>query len=145
MPEERAVQQIRKFVMEQASTAGEGGKKLSLSQMAKQSGLSKWHFHRVFKRTVGVTPFEYLRNERVAWGDLTAGAENVGLWDGVQLMNGEFGLEFWNMGLDTDGSSESVSVSSGLRSVAKSTGSGSPLELGLEFDDLLVWPDEVTG
>lgn len=143
MPEERAVQQIRKFVMEQA---GEG-KKLSLSQMAKQSGLSKWHFHRVFKKTVGVTPFEYLRNERVAWGHMTAGAGDVGLWDGVQLTNGEFGLEFWNMGLDTDGSSESVSVSvsSGLRSVAKSMGSGSPLDLGLEFDDLLAWPDEVTG
>ncbi|OAQ62646.1 metal binding domain of Ada family protein [Pochonia chlamydosporia 170] len=137
MPEERAVQQIRKFVLEEAVT-GEG-KRLSLSQMAKKSGLSKWHFHRVFKRTVGVTPFEYLKNERVAWGD-AAGVG--GLWDGQ--LDGAFGLGFWNMGLETDGSTESVSVSSGLVSVGASGGSGSPLvDLGLEMDDLLVWPDEM--
>ncbi|KAG8411481.1 hypothetical protein J3458_015538 [Metarhizium acridum] len=141
MPEERAVQWIRKFVLERAGTAAEE-KGLSLSQMAKKSGLSKWHFHRVFKRTVGVTPFEYLRNERVARGSSTGGGE--GIWDGGQAVTtGEFDLDsFWTVGLETDGSGESVSPSSGLRSVG---GKGSPLALGLELNDFLVWPDEETG
>lgn len=39
---------------------------LSLSQMARQVGLSKWHFHREFKKCFGVTPVEYLRIERKA-------------------------------------------------------------------------------
>ncbi|KAK6450924.1 hypothetical protein FP744_10007175 [Trichoderma asperellum] len=39
---------------------------LSLSQMARQAGLSKWHFHREFKKCFGVTPVEYLRIERKA-------------------------------------------------------------------------------
>jgi methylphosphotriester-DNA--protein-cysteine methyltransferase len=135
MPEERAVQQIRRFVLE-ADTAQQG-QKLSLSQMAKRSGLSKWHFHRVFKRTVGVTPFEYLRNERAAWADCAPG-----LWEAGQVADGTFALdEFW--GLETtDGSSESVS--SGLMS--GQGGDGSPLAFPrLELDDLLVWPDETVG
>jgi methylphosphotriester-DNA--protein-cysteine methyltransferase len=153
MPEERAVRQIRKFVLEQAA-AGVGaaagaaaeGKKLSLSQMARKSGLSKWHFHRVFKKTVGVTPFEYLRNERIAWG---GSAGEGASWDGGQFSAGGFGLDFWNMGMETDGTSESASMSSGLRSVGASGGSASPLELEeleeLDLDNLLVWPDEETG
>lgn len=134
MPEERAVQRIRAFVLERAGAAA-GEKGLSLSQMARKSGLSKWHFHRVFKRTVGVTPFEYLQNERAAWGSATGDGE--GMWDGGQaVMAGDFGLDDFNLwtvgsvGLGTDGPGESPSVSSGLE---------------LELDDLLVWPDEATG
>lgn len=59
MPEERAVKRIRGFV-----TQGEEGKGGSLGEMARRSGLSKWHFHRVFKKTVGVTPVEYMRMRR---------------------------------------------------------------------------------
>lgn len=57
MPEEKAVRRIRAFVRD----GGEGG---SLAQMARRSELSKWHFHRVFKKTVGVTPVEYVRMKR---------------------------------------------------------------------------------
>ncbi|EGX89390.1 DNA repair and transcription factor Ada [Cordyceps militaris CM01] len=66
MPAELAVGKIRAFVEEQQRRGGGGGgraadTRLSLSQMARQTGLSKWHFHRVFKRCVGVTPGEFLR------------------------------------------------------------------------------------
>ncbi|KAI5467582.1 metal binding domain of Ada-domain-containing protein, partial [Mariannaea sp. PMI_226] len=68
MPEEQAVQKIRKFVRNRAISGiggDEGNMRLSLSQMAKQTGLSKWHFHRVFKTCVGLTPIEYLREQRM--------------------------------------------------------------------------------
>ncbi|KAK5992506.1 Vacuolar iron transporter 1 [Cladobotryum mycophilum] len=69
MPEEAAVQKIRAFVRDrEAGTGGgqSGGQdaRMSLSQMARRTGLSKWHFHRVFKKCVGVTPFEYLKMAR---------------------------------------------------------------------------------
>ncbi|PTB54948.1 hypothetical protein M431DRAFT_67039, partial [Trichoderma harzianum CBS 226.95] len=68
MPEEEAVQKIRAFVRhQQAVSDGNrdmGEMKMSLSQMAKKTGLSKWHFHRVFKKCVGVTPVEYLKTLR---------------------------------------------------------------------------------
>ncbi|KEF54341.1 uncharacterized protein A1O9_09507 [Exophiala aquamarina CBS 119918] len=40
------------------------GPKLSLSQLSKEVGLSKWHLHRVFKRLQGVTPREMAENLR---------------------------------------------------------------------------------
>ncbi|KAK2590839.1 hypothetical protein QQS21_011476 [Conoideocrella luteorostrata] len=143
MPEERAVCQIRKFVMEKASSqdGDEANQKLSLSQMARRTGLSKWHFHRVFKRTVGVTPFEYLRNETAAWdGDGVVLGETS--WGGIgmdgyedSVMNGGFDFGFLDSLLDTtDGSSES----SGLRSAAGTEGDGSLWS----FEDLVVWPEE---
>ena len=65
MPEESAVRKIRSFMINRA--AGKGGNQMmSLSQMAKQTGLSKWHFHRVFKKSVGMTPTEYLREQKSA-------------------------------------------------------------------------------
>jgi methylphosphotriester-DNA--protein-cysteine methyltransferase len=70
MPEEDGVSKIRTFLRERPPgvTAGKEGTKmmLSLSQMARQAGLSKWHFHREFKKCFGVTPVEYLRMERKA-------------------------------------------------------------------------------
>nr|UWK20124.1 AraC-type transcriptional regulator [Trichoderma polysporum] len=68
MPEEDGRSKIRAFLRKRllAATAGNDGTKtmLSLSQMARQTGLSKWHFHREFKKCFGVTPVEYLRRER---------------------------------------------------------------------------------
>ncbi|KAL2675488.1 hypothetical protein Neosp_011674 [[Neocosmospora] mangrovei] len=64
MPEEAAVRKIRDFVQQRAENKDDTEARLSLSQMAKQTGLSKWHFHRVFKKCVGVTPTEYLRTEK---------------------------------------------------------------------------------
>lgn len=69
MPEENAVRKIRAFVAGKPGVGedGAGGVSMqSLGQMAKQTGLSKWHFHRVFKKCVGVTPVEYLRIQRLA-------------------------------------------------------------------------------
>lgn len=60
MPEEAAVRKIRAFIRD--SQAPNANKKMpSLSQMARQTGLSKWHFHRVFKKCAGMTPGEFLR------------------------------------------------------------------------------------
>lgn len=78
MPEEDAVRKIRAFVGG-AGADGSAGPAQSLSQMARLTGLSKWHFHRVFKRCVGVTPVEYLRMLRVA------ARPNNGASDGNQL------------------------------------------------------------
>ncbi|KAM0257228.1 hypothetical protein ACHAQJ_004466 [Trichoderma viride] len=63
MPEETAVQKIREFLQEweRAAVNNEGPGQLSLSQMARQAKVSKWYFHRVFKKYVGVTPVQYLR------------------------------------------------------------------------------------
>ncbi|KAJ3480745.1 hypothetical protein NLG97_g7993 [Lecanicillium saksenae] len=75
MPEERAVRQIRAFVEQQRQQRSAASQvkrstsmdtRLSLSQMARQTGLSKWHFHRVFKRCVGLTPSDFLRAEKEA-------------------------------------------------------------------------------
>ncbi|CAH0015019.1 unnamed protein product [Clonostachys rhizophaga] len=70
MPEERAVRRIRAFVRDggesKSCRAGKAGARLSLGQMAKEVGLSKWHFHRVFKRCVGMTPVEYVKRQRLA-------------------------------------------------------------------------------
>lgn len=70
MPEDIGVAKIRAFMktrplaamMEKDGTIT----MLSLSQMARQAGLSKWHFHREFKKCFGVTPVEYLRTEKKA-------------------------------------------------------------------------------
>lgn len=40
------------------------GSKLSLSQLSKEVGLSKWHLHRVFKQLQGVTPREMAESLR---------------------------------------------------------------------------------
>ncbi|TQV96434.1 DNA repair and transcription factor Ada [Cordyceps javanica] len=87
MPEELAVRKIRAFVEEQqrqrrrrrpaaadrrgtprvsTGNSSAADTRLSLSQMARQTGLSKWHFHRVFKRCVGTTPTEFLRGDELA-------------------------------------------------------------------------------
>ncbi|KKP02517.1 AraC family transcriptional regulator [Trichoderma harzianum] len=63
MPEDSAVQKIRELLQEweRAAVSNTGPSQLSLSQMAKQANVSKWYFHRVFKKFVGVTPVQYLR------------------------------------------------------------------------------------
>nr|UWK22000.1 AraC-type transcriptional regulator [Trichoderma rodmanii] len=71
MPEEDGTSKIRAFMRKRlpapAAPRKEGTETmLSLSQMAQQTGLSKWHFHREFKKCFGVTPVDYLRMERKA-------------------------------------------------------------------------------
>ncbi|KAI9899325.1 hypothetical protein N3K66_005786 [Trichothecium roseum] len=94
MPEEEAVRKIRAFVLlegggsgSSSSSGGDGGgsdvgrvNAMSLGQMARRSGLSKWHFHRVFKAVVGMTPVEFVRMNRRRGAAETSGessAENA--------------------------------------------------------------------
>jgi hypothetical protein len=104
MPEEAAVRKIRAFVAEYEK-AGPGEVRIgSLRQMAEQTGLSKWHFHRVFKQVLGMTPKEWL----------TAAARRLevppsGIPTDVDLDKYFAGLD-WDFfdGLDTVGSDESA-------------------------------------
>jgi methylphosphotriester-DNA--protein-cysteine methyltransferase len=65
MPADEAVHKIWAFI--EANVKGavpENDMRMSLGQMAKQTGLSKWHFHRLFKSCVGMTPVQYTRMQR---------------------------------------------------------------------------------
>lgn len=143
MPDEKAVRTIREFVR----SGGEGG---SLAQMAKRSGLSKWHFHRVFKRTVGVTPVEYVRMRRK--GDdvdpnlATAGSSNgtttasespaTGSVDSLEWLQdvGDQDFDFDALGsLLTQGEE-------GKESAAQDSQAG--LECGMSWTDFLTWPED---
>ncbi|KAL7908843.1 hypothetical protein GGI35DRAFT_415500 [Trichoderma velutinum] len=140
MPEEEAVQKIRAFVRHhQAVSDGNrdmGEMKMSLSQMAKKTGLSKWHFHRVFKKCVGVTPVEYLRTLRDKAASLSpgAGSESGLSWtdqlDLVNLDDVEFDFGCLNDPLFLDSNTDGAEVSA--------SNNNCPL---FAFDDLLVWPE----
>lgn len=53
------------------------GSKLSLSQLSKEVGLSKWHLHRVFKQLQGVTPREMAEAIRNSHGSNIATATST--------------------------------------------------------------------
>ncbi|KAM4058764.1 metal binding domain of ada domain-containing protein [Hirsutella rhossiliensis] len=121
MPEERAVRQIRALV----ASRGGGVTGMSLGQMATRSGLSKWHFHRVFKKSVGLTPGEFLRAQRGGDGDTTWPQQHL------DLGGDEFGF-FENQLVDLGG------AVSGEAPTASREGEHSPFSL----DDLLAWPED---
>ncbi|KOS21507.1 Bifunctional transcriptional activator/DNA repair enzyme Ada [Escovopsis weberi] len=151
MPEDAAVQKVRAFVgarAEKLSTTHDEhdehdahdahGKRelvrragrMSLGEMARTTGLSKWHFYRVFKRCVGMTPAAYLEAEsqealhRATMMGLAADVQAYGDWLRQQ------GVEGWGLTLSEDSSSSSSSSSS------------SPGLLSL--DDVLSWPGGMT-
>ena len=72
MPLEQGTERVRQLLYEMTTqkAAGPGGpsrrRELTLAEMAARSGLSKWHFHRVFKKLAGVTPQKFLemQNQR---------------------------------------------------------------------------------
>lgn len=41
------------------------GEPLDLAQLAAVAALSRWHFHRLFRRTYGVTPSAYITRRRI--------------------------------------------------------------------------------
>ena len=132
MPEEAAVRKIRSFVMSRVSGGG-GQAMLSLSQMAKQTGLSKWHFHRVFKKCVGVTPTEYLREQRmVRQGGQVDWLESLD----AEALDADFDFDWLNEpieGLRPLGAQPPTTGSS-----STSTGEPSPWAM----DDFVVWPED---
>jgi len=102
MPEERAVQKIRAFIREKpesspslpspAPTPGDTGSTHTpepdlqrLADLARQAGVSKWHFHRVFKNVTGVTPAEFLHQRQRAREALDAtGSTTNQDWSGSE-------------------------------------------------------------
>ncbi|KAH6609405.1 family transcriptional regulator [Trichoderma cornu-damae] len=146
MPEEEAVLKIRAFVRDSQSVTGTdramGEAKMSLSQMAKKTGLSKWHFHRVFKRCVGVTPVEYLKTLRDYAAGLSPEAESdggFGWTEQLDLVN--FDLVDSDAGfVDFGFLNDPLALVQGTES---SSAAASQRDDGsvFAFDDLLVWPD----
>lgn len=67
----RAVLHSRSFIDEHITDP------LSLEQMALQTGISKYHFIRVFKSVFGVSPYQYQKRKRLAYArqDLMNGHE----------------------------------------------------------------------
>jgi methylphosphotriester-DNA--protein-cysteine methyltransferase len=59
-PEDAAVTAVKAFI------AAENGspKYNTLKEMADQVGLSKWHFHRTFVKVAGITPGEWIKQQR---------------------------------------------------------------------------------
>jgi AraC-like DNA-binding protein len=55
----RALQRIRNYVEEHLV------ENIELAMLANIAGLSKWHFHRAFKRSAGITPHFYLIRRRL--------------------------------------------------------------------------------
>lgn len=140
MPEEAAVRKIRAFVN------GEGrdddGEWMSLGQMARRTGLSKWHFHRVFKNVVGITPVEYVRFRRKRSRDQSAPVLSDELSPGdsaemdwlQQLGSGQVDLEELGSLLpDGIASAESTSTGDSLEA---------PLTDDIFWKDLLIFPDD---
>jgi methylphosphotriester-DNA--protein-cysteine methyltransferase len=136
MPEEAAVRKIRAFVQQQTEKQGDAEARLSLSQMARQSGLSKWHFHRVFKRCVGVTPTEYLRIQRQgqeARNSLQRGETSWLDQLDVDTLGQDFDFATWD---------DSV-VGSGYATTE--TPSTIPDDNPWSIDEFLIWPGENEG
>ncbi|KAM0272138.1 hypothetical protein ACHAPA_002436 [Fusarium lateritium] len=133
MPEEVAVRKIRAFVQQQTEKQGDAEARLSLSQMARQTGLSKWHFHRVFKRCVGVTPTEYLRIQRQgqeAQNSLQRGETSWLDQLDVETLGQDFSFATWD---------DSV-VGSGYATTE--TPSTTPDDSPWSIDEFLIWPEE---
>ena len=65
----------------------------SLEQIAREAGLSVWHFHRLFKAATGLTPKEYTaahRDQRVRKSLSTSGSVTEAIYDAGYNSNGCF-------------------------------------------------------
>ena len=114
--------------------------------MAKQTGLSKWHFHRVFKKCVGVTPSEFLRAERAAASTAgsSAGSGETSPWIG-SVSGSDFDVygADWFTGEGTgegDFAMDVAGLDFGLFDADSATLGGD--ESSLLFDDFVTWPAE---
>lgn len=55
----KAVQRMQDYIQGHIDTV------ISLSDLAKAAGYSKWHAAKMFKELTGYAPFEYIRNYRL--------------------------------------------------------------------------------
>lgn len=53
-------------LVEQACRAMEAGEQLDLARLAEQAGMSRFHFHRIFKAVTGITPKAYANAVRAS-------------------------------------------------------------------------------
>lgn len=83
MPEDVAVLKVQAFLESRNGFFNNGSTPESLSQMARQAGLSKWHFHRVFKKYTGMTPVQYgrMRRRNVTWIQSEFVSQEIGYMD----------------------------------------------------------------
>ncbi|OAA80993.1 DNA repair and transcription factor Ada [Akanthomyces lecanii RCEF 1005] len=160
MPEELAVRKIRAFVEEQrrGTKTGAADSRLSLSQMARQTGLSKWHFHRVFKRCVGATPSEFLRSggsravpsstsqspPTTTTTTTTTTSGTLSPWTDSDLY---VGLGWSPPRNEMDGQHDIMDfalfdVESALMPLMSESGFVGWDDASMSFDDFLIWPEE---
>lgn len=68
MPEEAAIAKVRAMVQRELVAIQQSPESnrlpATLASLAKRANLSKWHFHRVFKDTIGMTPVEWMKGQQ---------------------------------------------------------------------------------
>lgn len=70
IPSEQGIESVRRYIQlldamdDTSQNDGSRSQTPCLEQMASQAGLSKWHFHRLFKRLTGTTPMRYLERRQ---------------------------------------------------------------------------------
>ncbi|KAG9258245.1 metal binding domain of Ada family protein [Emericellopsis atlantica] len=135
MPEETAVYKIREFMNKGGDVSGTS--RMSLGDMARATGLSKWHFHRVFKRCVGMTPVEYARMRRTGTASLDVAAlahQPPGPAESAEWLH-HLDANYQDLvALWTHGPATMCSAAVDVR-----VDEGEP---GLAWTDFLAWPDE---
>ncbi|KAK4236624.1 metal binding domain of Ada-domain-containing protein [Achaetomium macrosporum] len=105
MPEEAAIVKIRTMVQQelarhQQMSGADPSETVprSVADMARKAKLSKWHFHRAFKDTMGLTPFEWFQQQQ---RERSAGSETS-----AQHVPGHTGSENACSGYTTAGLSD---------------------------------------
>jgi len=96
MPAEDGVKKILELVAR--SSQGQDIGNMTLETMAKNIGLSKWHFHRVFTKVVGQTPSQYALSCRTASSSATpsSGTPSSAATPSSQFDNSAFDLALLN-------------------------------------------------
>ncbi|KAH6627301.1 methylated-DNA-protein-cysteine methyltransferase [Chaetomium sp. MPI-SDFR-AT-0129] len=128
MPEEAAIAKVRAMVERELVAIQQCPESnrlpATLASLAKRANLSKWHFHRVFKDTIGMTPIEWMKGQEARY--------SPGLNLGRQHLSGLLTPQDTNSGSATP---QPIDLSDPTQG-SKVTGSASPSVFG---PDLLSW------
>lgn len=83
-----------------------GPETLTVADIARQAGVSKWHFHRLFKEISGKTPAEFLDDQRgqssPALNSSSSGsdcASNLATETGLEIPSIQFNADLFNLQL----------------------------------------------